>query len=460
MRSVLFILLFLQMMLSVPVFGQTESVETLQTQLKDAKLQAKQLKRQQDSLSLCLKEARYYTNDKQAFNFDKARNFLKLAFANPLGKDNVEVWLQAANTEYQCYQTERNKPASGKKIDDKVIFNSTATGFEYYNKAYDMLMHSPQSVSAKKMLQIRANAYELFRATQGFRATAGYYYNKKEWVNAYKYFRMGLDALDSQLLKDFARYNGAPAADLARFDNDSLRTRLLFSCAVTAVKTGDHTTAIRELEAVKLKAVEINHIYQQLALEYDAIDDMEGYERTLREASVQLPDEIWYPRNLLNLYLSRHDIAKSLSVVDDVIRIAPVDAAPDYELKGRLLEEMGDATGAEESYLKALVLDPNLLLANLNLGRLYFNVAVAAEEQYIEARKFDSIYEEVVPQYEKALPYYLKAYEVDQQRKETAIATAVRTILYKRFQNPRCKEARQLISQYNEVSKAYGLPTL
>lgn len=439
--------------------AKAQTTDQLRQQLKEAKAQSKLVKVQSDSLKLCLKEARYYTNDKQSYNFDKARGFLKLAFANPQGKDNVDVLLQAAHTEYQCFQTERNKPASNKKIDEKVIYNSTAAGFEYYQHAYDKLMNGDRVLKNKQMQQIRSNAYDLFRATQGFRATAGYYYTKQDYKQAYKYFRMGLNALDSRILNDFAKYNGAMSLDFDRFHNDSVRNRLMYSCAVSAVKTGDHLLSIRELEAVKRCGIETKLVYQQLSLEYEAADNMEGYERTLREGTYLMPEEIWFPQNLLNLYLSQHELAKALPIAEQLIALAP-DNAANYELRGRLLEEMNKVDEAEKAYLDALHIDPLLLTSNTNLGRIYFNRAVATEEEYIESRRFNKIYAEVVPLYEKALPYYYKAYESDLKHEDASIATAIRTILYKRFQNPKCKDAKVLIAKYNEVSKAYGMTTL
>lgn len=438
---------------------QAQTVDELKQQIKDSKLQTKALKIQSDSLKLCLKEAKYYTNDKQSYDFDKARGFLKLAFANPLGKDNPEVLLQAGHTEYQCFQTERNKPASGKKMDEKVIYSSTAAGFEYYLKVYDKLNGTPRQLTPKKMQQIRSNAYDLFRATQGFRATAGYYYTKQDWKQAHRFFRLGLESLDSPLLNDYARYNGAMAVDFTRFNNDSVRHRLMYSCALTAVKMGDHMLAVRELEAVKRCGIETDLVHRLLCLEYEALDNLEGFERILKEGMVQMPDTIWYPRNLLNLYLSQHALAKALPIADHVIMLDPENAT-NYELRGRLMEELNMTEEAEKSYIEALKRDPMLLESNINLGRIYFNRAVAQEDSYIEARRFDDIYEDVVPMYEKALPYYYKAYELDRNHTENSIATAVRTILYKRFQNPRCKEAKKLMAKYNEVSRAYGMTTL
>ncbi|MDO4497665.1 MAG: hypothetical protein Q4B58_07560, partial [Bacteroidales bacterium] len=405
---------------------QAQNADEPKVETIDAKKLARRQKIQRDSLKLCLKEARYYTNDKQAYNFDKARGFLKLAFDNPLGKENPEVLIQAGHTEYQCFHTERNKPAKGKKIDEKVIYSSTAAGFEYYTKGYDELKKKEHASNAKQMQLIRSNAYELFRSTQGFRATAGFYYTQQNWTKAHHFFRMGLDAIEGDLLNDYAQKNDAMARDFERFKNDSVRDKLMYSCAVTAVKMGDHALAISELEAAKPLGIETFLVYQQLCLEYEAIGDLEGFERILREGQMRMPDSLWFSKNLLNLYLSQHALEKALAVSEQVTELDP-DNAGNYELKGKLQEELGLVEEAEKSYIEALKRDSLLLESNENLGRLYFNMAVKAEENYIENRRFDDIYGEVVPMYEKALPYYYKAYEADVKREEKQIATAIRT---------------------------------
>ena len=424
----------------------------------------KELKALRDSLKRDLKEARINSNDKTSPNFSSARASLQHAFKNPYGKNNPEVFLQAANTEYMCFQTERNKPASGGKMDEKVIYASTAAGFQYYAKAY-RLYHDPKvgkSVSmpsAKVFQQMRSNAYELYRSTQGFRATAGYYFKQKDWKSAYTYFKLASESLDCNMLTDFANANPAMKADFEKFRVDSIRQQLIYSCAVTAVLLEDHLLAVKELEAARFTGIEPNRVRQQLCQEYLMLKDTIGYERSLRDGVAVLPNEPWFAENLLNLYLSQNDHRQALSVIDLVIQNAP-DNAHNAELKGQLLDETGNTEEAEACYKMAILYDSTLLVSYSALGRIYFNRAIELENHMIEARQFDKIYDVVVPKYELALPYYEKAYQNDKERKDSSIASAIRTILYKRFQSPKCKNAKALILRYNEVSLAYGMKGL
>lgn len=424
--------------------------------------QKKAEKLMRDSLKYDLREARLNTNDKSKPDFAVARRHLEHAFKNPYGKGNPDVTLQAAHTEYQCFQTERNRPASGGRMDEKVIYASTAAGFLYYSEAYQMLKHPAKGVppaSQKVLQQIRINAYDLFRSTQGFRATAGYYFRAKDWKNAHHYFKMALESIDSEMLKDYALVQAGVKEDFAKFRTDSIRKHLVYSCAVTAVQMGDHPLAIRELEVAKYSGIQPNRVRQQLCKEYLAIKDTVGYERTLEEGLGLLPDEPWYAESLLNLFLVRNEHQKALGIIDRVIENKPGNAST-IELKGQLLDESGDVANAEVAFLQAIVFDTTLVVSYSSLGRILFNRAIAAENEMVEARRFDEIYDTVVPLYEKALPYYDRAYINDKERKDESIASAIRTILYKRFQSPKCRNAKQLIRRYNEVSRAYGMSTL
>lgn len=421
-------------------------------------------KSEEDSLRRDLREARLNTNDKTKPDFAKARACLKRAFVNPYGKDNAEVFLQAANTEYRCFQVERNKPASGKKMDEKVIYASTADGFRYYCQAYQLLRHpvagrKQLGLNMKATQQMQAEAYDLFRSTQGFRATAGYYYNKKDWKSAYEFFKLAQEAIDSEILTHYAASNYAVQADFAKFRTDSIRRRLQFSSAVTAVQMGDHQLAIKELEVAKFSGIENNRVRQQLCKEYLAVQDTAGYELSLKDGVRALPKEVWYPEHLLNLYLDRKELKSALPILERVLEFDPTNAK-NIELKGKLLEEFGNVEAAEVSYLQAVAYDTTLLVSYSSLGRIYFNKALEVENSMVDARRFDEIYNTVVPLYEKALPFYDKAYDNDKDRKDPSIGIAIRTILYKRFQSPKCRNAKQLIRRYNEVSVAYGMSAL
>lgn len=433
----------------------------------DSKAVARQQKAAKDSLRVWLKEARQNANDKAKPNFSRARAALRKAMSNPYGTDNADVLLLAANTEYLCFNNERNKPATGGKIDEKVIYSSTADGFHYYCKAYDMF-HHPEAfptmqgvkpLSRKELAQMRSNAYELFRATRGFRATAGYYAQQKNWGKAHEFFSLALHSLDCEMLTDYAAESDQVDADFQSFRTDSLRSHLLHSCAVTAVMTGDHQLAITELSAARHCGVETNGVYQQLCKEYLAVGDSLHYLAMLQEGMSVVSSESWFPERLLNHYLQRSDYELALTVIDRVIATSS-DSANNLQMKARLLDQLGRDDEAVPYYQQAISLDSTLFISYMNLGSICYNRAVACENELVDQRRFDAIYDEAVPLYELALPYYNRAFDLDVKREDSRIPEAIRTILFKRFQSPRCTNSRELIKRYNEVSRAYGWSTL
>lgn len=464
-RQWLFFFLSLTLFFSSLPFAWADGDEA--SSVVDPKALARQQKAEQDSLKHWMKEARQNTNDKAKPNFNRARAAMRKALASTYGKDNAEVLHQAATTEYVSFQNERNKPANGGKMDEKVIYAATAAGFRYYSQAYQLYHHpehSNQLVTVKtpsrKDLQLmRTNAYELFRVTQGFRATAGYYSQQKNWKSAHEFFDLALQSIDSEILADYAADNSEMRADFERFRTDSLRSQLTYSRAVTAVMMGDHELSIRELSAARTCGVETNGVYQQLCNEYLAVGDSAGYIATLTEGVTAVPGEAWFPERLLNIHLAHADYESALSAIDNVIATTPGNAS-NIELKARLLDELGRDDEAEPIYLEAISLDSTLFISYMNLGSICYNRAVIRENALVEQRQFDAIYDEAVPLYELALPYYFKAFELDTKREDDRIPEAIRTILFKRFQDARCTNSHELIRLYNKVSRAYGWSTL
>ena len=169
------------------------------------------------------------------------------------------------------------------------------------------------------------------------------------------------------------------------------------------------------------------------------------------------PENNWYGRNLLNIYLDRKEYAEAAGFIDNIIATDP-DNATFVDLKGRLLEMQNDIDGAQACYKRATELDPTSASSWSNLGRIYFNKAQAVEDELYTKKKWDDGDKVAGPMYNEALPFYENAFAFDTERKDNTIANAMRSILYKQFQKPSCPNKKELIAKYNEVSAAYGLP--
>ena len=108
-------------------------------------------------------------------------------------------------------------------------------------------------------------------------------------------------------------------------------------------------------------------------------------------------------------------------------------------------------------YLRSYDLDSTQANVCSYIGRIHYNQAVALKAKLYDQRKFKQIDKELQPIYEQALPWYERAFQYDTMHQDKTIPVAIREILYSRFTQARCPNRAELIDQYNEVSRAYGL---
>lgn len=122
----------------------------------------------------------------------------------------------------------------------------------------------------------------------------------------------------------------------------------------------------------------------------------------------------------IDIYIAR----KQTQVLKDKLKAA-IEVAPDnevlYAVLGQVYEKSGDIENAEKSYLKALEIKPEYETVNYNLGALYFNLAVDYNKKYNdlppkETAKAKEYEAKVKENFQKAIPYLEKAYEINQDK--------------------------------------------
>jgi len=130
-----------------------------------------------------------------------------------------------------------------------------------------------------------------------------------------------------------------------------------------------------------------------------------------------------YPENQelliteFNLYVETGQNEKAIANIDKAIAANPNNASYVF-VRGKLKETSGDLAGAEEDYKNALVIDPDNLDANHDLGALYVNQSISIVEEMNNlplsaTKEYDAKKAELDAIYAKALPYLEKAYELD-----------------------------------------------
>jgi tetratricopeptide (TPR) repeat protein len=118
----------------------------------------------------------------------------------------------------------------------------------------------------------------------------------------------------------------------------------------------------------------------------------------------------------IDIYLAR----KRTNELKDKLKAA-IDVAPDNELLyvvlGQICEKSNDYVGAEQAYLKAVELKPELEIVNFKLGAMYFNQAAEINKKLNdlppkETEKAKEYQEQIMASFKKAAPYLEKAYEI------------------------------------------------
>lgn len=101
---------------------------------------------------------------------------------------------------------------------------------------------------------------------------------------------------------------------------------------------------------------------------------------------------------------------------------------------------------AEDSYNKVLILDPNNISANYNMGIIYYNQAVSLIMNKLDydfdLATLNDIQDEAVNWFKKSLPYMEKAYQLNPRRKETLIGLS--GIYYSLHDNEKSQQFQKL----------------
>lgn len=176
----------------------------------------------------------------------------------------------------------------------------------------------------------------------------------------------------------------------------------------------------------------------------------------LLQAIEVMPEDISFRKNLLQIRLDRHEWQAAETLTNQCISADSTDAQA-LCVRGQLYEMRGEIDQALTDYRRSYALDSTQANVCSYIGRIYYNKAVILKKQLYDQRRFREIDAQLQPIYDEALPWYELAYQFDTSRQDASVPTVIREILYSRFTKVNCPNSKELIAQYNKVSKAYGL---
>lgn len=362
-------------------------------------------------------------------DFSEARTLIKGALENPETKDDAKTWYVAGFIEDQQFSNERTKQVLGQQPDEPVMYEALGSILPYFEKAYelDQLPNEKGKVKPKFTKDIKG----ILGANHVYYINGGaYYFDQKDYKKAYSFFDQYLKISDLDMFK------GEPVA--AR---DSNFMTVQFYAAVAATQMEDKKLAVESLERAKAFDYRRNDVYQYLCYEYEQAKDTVNLEKTLEEGLNLFPEEQYYLLSLINNYIYSNRNEKAIEYLNTAIAKTPNNAQL-YDVMGRVYETgLKDYTKAEESFKKALEIDPNYTDALSNLGRVFYNQGVnkQGEANMInDTKKYQQELAVAKDFFKKALPYFEKAHQMKPEESEYMIA--LRGIYYNLDMGDKLKE--------------------
>ena len=346
-------------------------------------------------------------------DFTEARALIKGALVNPETKDDAQAWYVAGFIEDQQFSAERTKQILGQQPNEPVMYEALGAILPYFKKAYelDQLPNEKGKIKPKYSKDIKS----ILGADHVYFFNGGaYYFDQKDYKKAYDFFNQYLE------ISELPMFEGTQTAE-----KDSTFMTVQFYAAVAATQLQDSPIAIKALERAKSSDFRLNDVYQYLSYEYKQAGDSVNYVKTLEEGYAKFPNEEFFLMSLIDAYIQSSQNEKAISYLNTAIAQKPSDSQL-YHALGIVYETgIKDYAKAEETFKKALEVNPESVESMSALGRIYYNQAVnkQGEANMInDSKKYQEELTIAKDLFKQALPYFQKAHEMKPSESEYMVA--------------------------------------
>ncbi len=345
-------------------------------------------------------------------NFKMAKDEIKQALSNPETENDAKTWYVAGFLENKQFETERNKQILGQKPSDEVMYSALMAAYNYFLKAAE-LDEMPNEKGKVKPKYIKSINQAFANDHSYFINGGAYYWDKQEYQKSYDMFHAYVEIPDLS----FSKKDG--------YVKDSTYNMVQYYAALAASQIPNPALAVEKYKALQGTGYKENEVYQYLASEYLALNDSANFEQVLVEGVSKFPGEPYYVQTLINIYIGKGEFARAIDYLDNAIAQDP-ENAQFYDVKGRLLEQENKPEEAIALYNEAIAKNPEYAPAYGNIGRIYFNQAVEANDEAAnikDAREYNKAKADIVaPLFKKALPFYEKAHALNPEEREYMVA--------------------------------------
>lgn len=328
---------------------------------------------------------------KSTYNeLDKAKEAIDLAVKHDKTIGSAKAW----KVHGQVYQ------AIGESKDEKMKAlsdNALDIALESYNKALELDLKARYGKEISGYMSILAIAY----------------------------FNQGIACFETEeFSKSLASFEKTLATHKVT-SPDKVDTTAIFNAGFAAEKAENYEKAVEYYS----KCLEINYdkarVYGILANTYKAATDTAQYLETLKKGIEEFPENVAMIFELINYYLNSNQADAALENINKGLEKDPSNHTL-FFARGSIYDNKKMFEDAKSSYEKAIELKPDYFDAYYNLGALFYNnsIAIVVEANDIpasEQEKYAAALARANVELSKALPFFHKAYEINDKDKSTIV---------------------------------------
>lgn len=342
-------------------------------------------------------------------DFAAAREYIKLALADPTSKDLAYTWYTAGQIGYTENDLELKKQMVGQKFDPIKKGDAILESYDYFLKAYDLdaMPNAKGKVKIKYQKEIKEKLSEYYTNQANLLNYGAHLFEKKNYKKAIDVFELFLGVPDLEMMNN-------------ELKKDTTYYMIKYYTALACVNAELNDKAIVYFEDLKDDGYEEIIVHQLLYEQYFKRNDTVNFVNTLKEGVTKYPQEVWFLQNLINYYIFTGQSEEALLYVKKAIESDPNSGQYQF-IKGNLSESMGNLEEAQAAFDRALELDPTIADAHAGIGRMHFNRAVTMAEEannIKDNKKYNEAKRLADDVFRKSIPFFVKAAELKPEEQE------------------------------------------
>lgn len=357
--------------------------------------------------------------DAETPDYAGARAAIAEALQNDETKDLANTWYIAGFIGYKEFETNNLKRQMGQNINIDQWGAAVYESVNYWNKAYELALVPTYDKKGRAKYDTRTPKSILPKMTEYFQfqpmIAAGFNaYEANDPSLAYDMFVAHCNIPDSKIMQDHPE-------ELAKLLRDSSYYTCLYYAGRFAYEAQRYEEAIATLKRMNSEHANANalrkeiiyaneYIYQIYIEQKDTVNAVEF----IKGCIDLFPEEPWFMQNLINLYINSGQEEKAIDYLDIAIAREP-NVGQYYNSKGSILARIGRFEESFKAFEQAIAIEPNNALFLETLGFAYVDLGNKLNDDaaYLDAKAYAKAKVEIDAAFQKALPYFEKAYELE-----------------------------------------------